>query len=257
MMERFLRWTSWPMDVPKPYGLFHLSFFLLGLVLCLMIATRLRHESEKRVDWILFGCGAILLVLELYKQAFYLVVIGNGTYQWWVFPFQLCSVPMYLCLLLPFIKSARIKEAMHEFLLIINGFGGFVAFLEPSGLLHPYYSLTFHAFLWHMMLIFIALLLWRTNLAGNHLNDFKKTLPVFAVVVAVAETINVLFRSKPGINMFFISPFHTSSIIVFKTINERLGWYVSAPLFLLSLLLGAFLFFLMLLWLKKKLKIHA
>lgn len=254
LIKRFVTWTAWEMVTPKAYGWFHILFFVIGFVLSIVLAIVLKKLNQKKVSWILFWCGVFLIIIEIYKQFFYYFVIGNGSYEWWIFPFQLCSVPMYLCLVLPFIKNGKVKSAIFNFLLAINFFSGFVAFLEPSGLLHSYYTLTFHSFSWHMMLIFIGLLIWSTNNGCNKMKDYVRALPVFGIVVVIAEAINILLRNKPGVNMFFISPYNTSSIIVFKTINERFGWYVSAPLFILSILLGTYIFYLIFYFIKTRIK---
>ena len=44
--------------------------------------------------------GIILLLSEIWKQYTLTFVLNNGEYQWSYIPFQLCSMPMYLCLFL-------------------------------------------------------------------------------------------------------------------------------------------------------------
>ena len=66
-----------------------------------------------------------------------------------IFLFQLCSVPMYLCLLLPLLQTAwhgRIARAFYTFLQDYGLLGGVMALAEPSGLMHPYWTLTLHGF---------------------------------------------------------------------------------------------------------------
>ena len=92
-------------------------------------------------------------------KKFYTYIIGDGQYQWWIFPFQLCSVPMYLCLIIPFIKEGKIKKSFYLFLSTYNLLGGFVAMFEPSGLSHSYWTLTLHAYIWHLLLVFIGFLI--------------------------------------------------------------------------------------------------
>ena len=49
-----------------------------------------------------FICGMIMFLSELWKQYCITFIINEHRYNWWYFPFQLCSIPMYLCLMLPF-----------------------------------------------------------------------------------------------------------------------------------------------------------
>ena len=38
--------------------------------------------------------GFIMLIFEIYKQVIFTYQVGH--YQWYAFPFQFCSTPMYL-----------------------------------------------------------------------------------------------------------------------------------------------------------------
>lgn len=87
MLKDFFEHTAWKMNVPKPYGLFHLFFFFFGIALCVFFAYRLRNSSKRQNKIIFFSVGIFLLITELYKQLFYFFVIGKGSYQWWIFPF--------------------------------------------------------------------------------------------------------------------------------------------------------------------------
>ena len=71
-----------------------------------------RSLPDRAVDRILFCCGLFLSASELYKQLFLYYMINQGRYDWWYFPFQLCSLPMYFCLLLPFLPACRVKAAL-------------------------------------------------------------------------------------------------------------------------------------------------
>ena len=191
------------------------------------------------------GCGIFLTVTEIYKQLFYYFYIGGGNYQWWIFPFQMCSVPMYLCILAPLLKPGRVQKGMYNFMMIYNLLGGFMAFIEPSGIVHGYWTLTLHAFIWHMILVFVGLYLAMSNRGGKSMADYRSASVTFVCLCAVAFCINLLLRNVSGgsVNMFFVGP-SNSSLIVFKTISENFGWYVSTALYIPTVCLGAFIIFL-------------
>lgn len=92
--------SSWPMRTPVPYSGFHLVFGGAGILAAIFLAWKL---SRGRHLHVLSACGLILAVSEIYKQGFLYYIVNGEQYDWWYFPFQLCSIPMYLCLLLPFI----------------------------------------------------------------------------------------------------------------------------------------------------------
>lgn len=152
---------------------------------------------------------------------------------------------MYLCLMLPFLKNPQIKNAICNFMLAFNLFGGFIVFFEPSGLCHPYWTLTLHAFIWHLLLVFIGLYIGFSRQGGNKRSDYKGAVCVFLILCALAFTINLLLYkiSDHSVNMFYIGP-ADSPLIVFKDICKNYGWYVNTPIYIFSLCLGAYLFFL-------------
>ncbi|MDO4378791.1 MAG: YwaF family protein [Erysipelotrichia bacterium] len=218
-MYNILSYTAWSMNKFKAYGLIHLVLFLGGLLISFCYAYYLRYSSEKKTNKILFGCGIFLLLSEIYKQLFYTYYLHAGTYPYWIFPFQLCSIPMYLCLIIPFVKKEKLKQGIYNFMASFNLMGGFIAFLEPSGLIHEYITLTAHAFIWHMLLIFIGLLIIFTGHAEKQLKDFNQAALLYLSFCFIAFMINLLlFNVSDGsINMFFIGP-AKSSLIVFKQI---------------------------------------
>jgi len=244
-LDSFMSFTAWQMEKPPAYGAFHLSFTFIGLALSIWGAKRLSKLGTKGNRIVLLTVGIFLAVCEVYKQLFYYYHIGNETYQWWIFPFQMCSVPMYLCIIAPLLKPGKMQKAMYNFMMIYNLLGGFMAFIEPSGIVHEYWTLTLHAFIWHMTLVFIGLYLAFSDRGGKTMADYWSASKTFVCLCAVAFTINVaLYKVSQGsVNMFFVGPAN-SSLIVFKQISEAFGWYVSTALYIPTVCLGAYLIFL-------------
>lgn len=241
----FMALTAWEMEKPKAYGPFHITFTVIGVVLSILLARKFRRVSEKGNRIILFSAGAFLLITEIYKQLFYYYYIGNGTYQWWIFPFQLCSVPMYLCLIVVFLKPGKVQNGMYHFMTTFNLLGGIMAFIEPSGIVHEYWTLTLHAFLWHMTLIFIGAYLIASGRFAKTGKEYFSAMIVFLVLALLAFCINLIFWDVSGgsINMFFVGP-KNSSLAIFKDIAKNFGWYISTALYIPVVCLGAFLIYL-------------
>ncbi len=134
--------------------------WVIGMGLCVSLLANLfsAHiyfmSSPICCRRILLGVGLFLMFCEGYKLLFYYYVIGHGSFQWWVFPFQLCSIPMYLCVAANLTHSEAVRRTIYTFLCTYNLLGGFLALLEPSGLCHGYWTLTIHAFVWHTLLVF-------------------------------------------------------------------------------------------------------
>lgn len=244
-LDNFFAATAWKMTPPAAYGPFHLTFAFVGLGLCLLLAWKFRNLSEKGNRVLLMSCGVFLIATEIYKQLFYYYFIGSHTYQWWIFPFQMCSVPMYLCVIAPLLKHGKVQRGMYNFMMIYNLLGGFMAFVEPSGIIHSYWTLTLHAFIWHMVLVFVGLYLAISNRGGKTITDYKSASVTFVILCAVAFCINVALRKVSGgsVNMFFVGP-SNSSLAVFKDISKHFGWYISTLLYIPTVCLGAYIIFL-------------
>ena len=168
-IKTLLQASAWPIQTPEPYSAFHILLCAAGIPLAVFLARRLARTGTHPCG-VLFICGLVLAVSELYKQGFLYFVAGQGRYNWWYFPFQLCSVPMYLCLILPLFKHTphcRTEKCICTFMQDFALLGGVMALAEPSGLMHPYLLLTLHGFLWHFMLIFIGLYCAMTGLGGR------------------------------------------------------------------------------------------
>ncbi len=244
-LSDFLHSTAFPMTPPESYGTFHLTFAIVGFVICVAAAWLLRNISQKKARILLVCVGVVLALFEAYKQLFYYYCIGDVGYKWWIFPFQMCSVPMYLCIIAPLLKPGKISRGMYSFMMIYNLLGGFITFFEPSGINLGYWGLTLHAYTWHMVLVFIGLFLCFSGLGGRTMKDYWSASITFVALCVIAFCINLLLGDISGnsINMFFVGP-RNSSLIVFKDIAENFGWYISTLLYIPAVCLGAFLFFL-------------
>ena len=134
---------------------------------------------------------------------------------------------------------------MFCFMTTYNLLGGIMAFIEPSGIVHEYWTLTLHAFIWHMLLIFVGAYLIASGRFAKTKKEFLSATVVFLVLALIAFSINLIFWdvSNGSINMFFVGP-KNSSLAVFKQISEKFGWYVSTLLYVPTVCLGAFLVFL-------------
>ncbi len=245
ILDNFMRLTAWSMEKPPAYGLFHLSFAFIGFALSVFLAWKLRKLGDKGNRILLMSCGIFLLISEVYKQLFYYYYIGNRSYQWWIFPFQLCSVPMYLCLIAPCLKAGKVQQGMYNFMMTFNLLGGLMAFIEPSGIVHEYWTLTLHAFIWHMLLVFVGLYLGFSNRGGKTMKDYRLAIITFLALCVIAFTLNLCLAgvSQGSVNNFYIGP-SLSPLAIFKDIAKNFGWYICTILYIPVVSLGAFLLFL-------------
>lgn len=236
-MVEFFYWTAWPMQKPVAYGPFHIIATLVLFSLLIFAAIKLKNKNEKQNRIVLGTVGGFLLLTEVYKIAFHLIV---NPYDWGFFgcfPFQLCSVPMYLSMFCAFCKNDKINAWLYEFMFAINMFGGLMAFIEPSGVNHPYLTLTLHAYVWHASLVFIGVYLYASGRACLTKFGYFKAVAVYLISCGVAQSFNLIFKNK--VNCFYISPYVRSPLAVFKDFYANYGWLTNMVLLMLALIIAS------------------
>ncbi len=245
-LDRFFESVSWPMEPFPAYGAFHIIYTLTGFAVCGIAAWKLRTVSDKTASRILFLIGLVLAVSEVFKQFFYFFVMQDNQYSWGDFPFQLCSVPMYMCLIAPWLKPGKLQRGMYSFMVLYNLLGGAISFAEPSGLLLDHWFLTIHALIWHMLLVFIGLFICFSNRGGNQISDYIGATKTFIALCGIAFGLNCFVQYVVGshMNMFFVGP-GNSPLAVFSLFSEWFGWYVNTPIYIFATCLGAYMVFLL------------
>ena len=247
LLTSLLRLTAWSMTPPVPYSAFHILLTLSGSAAAVYLArtfsqkARAAAEPDTYIRRILFTCGVILAVMEVYKQAFLYIIEFNGHFDWWYFPFQLCSIPMYICLAASFLRSETLFRRAATFLQDFALLGGIMALAVPPGLMHPYWTMTLHGFFWHFILLFLGLFCCMTDAAGRETWNFTEILPFFLFCCLTAALINIAAGPDADADMFYISPFHPSSQPVFHQIAEALGIIPGNLLYICTVAFGGFL----------------
>ena len=233
-----LRYTARPMTPPRPYGAFHLIFFAVGIALTAVLTTALRRISERAAVRLYAGIGVALIAAEAYKQLFY--IAAEGEWRADLFPFQLCSVPMYICVAIPFLRG-RARRCAYTFLSTYALLGGAASYISPDTMCRPYVAMTAHSFLWHMTLIFLGVFTAASGRAGLKRRDFADAAALYLALCAAAFSINLAFHaSHPEVNMFYLGP-APSALPVCRDITRIFGWGINSIAYMLAVTAAAFL----------------
>ena len=242
LMKLFLKLTHFEMIKPTPYGSFHLSFLILSIVALFVFCRFFKSKNERRSNQILFFVGLFLLVLEIYKQIYFTLVIGNGYYIWAVFPLQPCSIPMYLCLLVPFIKGQNIKKGFYNYIYIYGTLGGVVVLLFPNNVFTTHLTMNLHTVVWHFALVFLGVFLYKIDLIDIN-NGYKIPAILYLCFALTAFFINIFVNKflNQFISLFFIGP-NIENIFLITDLHRLFGWQIASVLtiFLVSIIGYAF-----------------
>ncbi len=246
-----LNMASWRMDAPQLFGGFHITAFLLtaGLAAAAAVHFARRAMTEKDVRRILVITGWILVFLEVFKQLFLYHIVNGGAFDLWFFPFQLCSVPMYLCILMP-VSGDNVRCTMLTFMGGYTFVSAAAALIYPADILRPYIALTVHGFIWHGLILFISLLIIFTGTADHSARGLLQAAVLFSMLCAAAIIINIAAESAmPAIRaahpavphdwaaMFYLNPYHISPQPVVDTVQKAAG--IPAGLLLYALTVAA------------------
>ena len=187
-----LNMTAWRMEAPQLFGGFHVTASLLSAALAILAAVIFaRHAKNKtQVCRILAATGWILIILEVYKQFFLYYVMNGGAFDFWFFPFQLCSVPMYLCIILPLFTTDT-RLTMMTFMGGYTFVSAAAALIFPEDILRPYITLTVHGFVWHGLLLFISLFIFLTGYTDASIRGLRRAAVLFGILCVIALGINV------------------------------------------------------------------
>ena len=209
----------------------------------------------KRQNIFFLCCGIVMSVSEIWKQLTLTYIVHNGTYYWWCFPFQLCSIPMFVCLVLPFIHHTGTYHMLLAFLMDYALLSGIFTFLDTSGLHYSYTPLTIHSYLWHLLLITIGITAGITG-KGRCLGiDFLHSTYFYIGACVVATFINIAVHPYGKIDMFYISPYYEMPQMIFHDISVSLGNIPAIFIYIAAIIAGAFLFHQM--WNRiSKIKVH-
>ena len=231
-----------PMERPEAWGAFHACFFFIGIPTAVILAFLLRKLSKKGERRLLLSLGLILILSEVFKQLAYTAV--SGSYRFDLIPFQLCSIPMYLCILIGVLPESAFRRVSKAFVATFGLMGGIASYIAPGTMCREWLELTLHSFIWHLILIFLGFFVFFSAIEEMGACDFAGAVVMYFSLCLVALCINIVCLNAPGadVNMFYVGP-KPSNLPVCKEITARFGVAVNSALYTFSLSFGAFLIF--------------
>lgn len=202
----------------------------------------------KKFRTFFFTCGILMAASEIWKQLTLTFRINHGAYDWWYFPFQLCSIPMYICLILPVISNKKyphLHQILLTFLMDYCLLAGIFAFFDTSGMHYDYAPLTLHSFLWHILMILIGITAGLTRQADYSLSGYLGGTLLYVGLCGAATLFNLTLCQYGDLNMFYISPHYPMTQVVFSEITKQFGNSIGIWSYLLSIPVGAGVFHMM------------
>lgn len=232
----------------KGYGLFHLSFVFLTLVfIALFIKIGLSHNDKTfRITILCFGI--MFLVLEILVQIYH--NRDNDSYDWGLFPFQLCSTPIYFCLIVPLLPK-KAREFAYPYGAFYLTIAGISVLVNPGSVIVPTVIVSARSLFWHGAMVVLGFYIITVKRYGKKVQELLPGLLIFIGAVGIATGLNVVYEHfrvlydlEDGFNMMYISPYEESVLDFLNNIKDKTGWFFVLLTYLFGVSLGAFVIWL-------------
>lgn len=212
LFEQIIALVSGTMTEPELYGWFHILCLIVVGILCALVVANRHKVTEKSMRLTVGLTGATLLAFEIYKQLVFSYTPDTDTweYQWYAFPFQFCSTPMYVMTLAALVKKGNFRDCLLAFLATYSLVAGGAVMLYPATVFVETIGINIQTMVHHGSMVVIAIYLLSSGLIKFDLRTIlTKALPVFGALVGVALILNLLFMQfgdDSTFNMFFLAP---------------------------------------------------
>ncbi len=260
LLKRGLELLDSDMETPTAFGWFHLLFIALSIGGAVVLCLLHRKDDADRVRKIIFITAIAVAALEIYKQINYSFSYGGEAiefdYQWYAFPFQFCSTPMYVGLLAGIIKKGRVHDALCAYLATYALFAGVCVMVYPGDVFVSTIGINIQTMICHGSMISIGVYL----LYSGHVKLSHKTvlgaIAVFAVCVGMAAVMNeIAFFSglleRETFNMFFISPHCEGTLPVYSWVQSLVPFPFCLIIYITIFSLAAYVILLAAMGIKK------
>ena len=224
------------MEVPKSYGAYHISSVVITLILAVLMVAFLKNTKDKTVRAITAVIWIVVVFFEITKQLLYGIHMNeSGTfywdYNWYFFPFQFCSSPLYILPIVAFARNGKLRDAAIAFLATFSVFAGICVYVFPNDVFTNFTFINIQTMIHHGVQIFFGAYLAFRYRDKLNLRGLVGATGIFTALAAIALILNIgthhifpLVGINESINMFFISPYHSCSLPVLSMVDEALPY---------------------------------
>ena len=249
--EKLIIFLQSEMVEPKPFGWFHLLCLLISSLIILYLFVIRKTHNEKRLK-IIFGIyGIVALILELAKQIIWSCTINldlmahSWSYPTYIFPFQLCTTPIYVCLLCLFLKKNKLRDCLGSYLVFITIWGSIMTMLIPDSCFVETVLVNIHTMYLHCGSFVVSMYLIISKEIEVNFSNMLKGFVVFTIMVLIALLMNLtiypILPSGETFNMFYISPYFESVLPIFVDVQKMVPYPIYLLFYLFAFWIGSFL----------------
>ncbi len=240
-LGKIIEILDYKIETPTPYGAFHLVFLILVIISTVILCVKYKDASEKVYKRIVLISWIIMAVLELYKQFNYTFSYDGSSvvadYQWYAFPYQFCSTPLYVFPIIAFCKNKKVYDLATAYTLTYVLFAGIAVMLYPGDIFISTLLINVQTSVHHGLQVVIGaftVCFYRKRL--NKFSTYVESVILFFIASTLALTLNLIapLITDETFNMFFISPYFQCTLPILSAIQPK----VIYPVFLFCYLIG-------------------
>lgn len=258
IFENILKFLDARMTTPTILGWFHILWLILTIFAIIFAVLNRKKLTEKNVRIVLIVWSAVSLLLEIYKQLNFSFnsTTGIWSYQWYAFPFQFCSTPIYIALLAGVLKNGKFRDCLLSYLAIFSLFAGLAVCIYPNNVYTSVIGINIQTMVVHCGMFFVGILLWLSGQIKYNLKTLFRATIIFVIVVAIADALNILvfltnISGGTEFNMFFISPYFPSQLPILHELFGTGQYFLIVIIYLTVFILAGFLVLLCAIGIKK------
>ncbi len=241
-LQNLLRLMDASMETPDLFGWFHLLWLGIIAVITPVLCRRCKGKERSVILW----TTLIVIFLEIYKQINYSFSYEQGItfdYQWYAFPFQFCSTPMYIGLLAALTRG-KLHDSLCAYLATFVLFAGICVMIYPGDVFIGTIGINIQTMVCHGSMIMLGVYLFSTGYVKLAHKTVLKAAPVFAVCVLLAVVMNELAHRtglEETFNMFFVSPYWECTLPLYSLIHEAVPFPVNLLIYIVGFTVAAWI----------------
>ena len=235
---------------PGNYGWFHLLSLGIIIAITVLLIIFFRNASDKKFRTIIAILWGIMVLGEIYKQlTFTFTVDGdqlNAHYQWYAFPFQLCSTPLYVLPFVAFLKDGKVRRACMAYSSFFAFFGGLAVMIFPGNVFVRQIGIDVQRMMHHGFQFVTGVFISVWNRKILNYKYWLSSIPVYIVLICIACSMNgtaFLLYDKAGVtelsgfNMFYVRHDLECALPLMSDIQKMVNPYLFFFIYLLGFIL--------------------
>ena len=242
------------MKTPTNFSWFHLMFIAIAILITVLLCIKFKNCDDKIFRRIVFIAWLLLVGLEVYKQIVFTFDYDGttitGDYQWYAFPFQFCSTPLFALPFIAFLKDGKIRDAVIMYMATFSLFAGLAVFVYPNDVFIETIGINIQTMIHHGSQIVFGIFFASYFRKKLNLKRFLSSIAVFAVFCSIAIILNIILHHAfiaNGIdetfNMFYISPYYPCTLPILSTVYEKVHYSIFIILYIFGFALVAYIIY--------------